>query len=173
MTWTFRNWELEWDTLQLSQQMVTSTCSDLAIGECLVRETRMTLDSRNQQSFPNFKSLDSKLLMLLLENITPWHLQMMEAFGPGDMLVKRVYSIGCTLKKSELLDTVTKNYNLYLKRWSLVKRTSKLKLFQPVFTIAMPWLNQETYTLGAEDSTVCLETDPINTLLSQNWTMFC
>ena len=104
---------------------MTYICLDLVIGEYLAKETRMTLDSRSQLLFPNFKSSVLKSLMLRLENITQWRYAMMEVFGPGDMLAKKGCLIGCTLKKSELLDMVTKNSSSFPNKLNSMAKTSK------------------------------------------------
>jgi hypothetical protein len=63
---------------------------------------------------------------------------MMEAFGHGDMLAKRDSSTGCTLRKSELLDMVTKNHSLLPRKLDILKKTVlKSQKYQQDYTIAM------------------------------------
>ena len=57
-----------------------------------------------------FRDVDLKWWMLPLVNIIQWHLQMMAVYGHGATLERKACSIGCIVKKLELLDMEIKNH---------------------------------------------------------------
>lgn len=91
---------------------------------------------------------------------------MMVKCGHGDMLGRKDFSTGCTLRKSVHLVMVIKSHNSYQKELNSFKRMRLRSIvFLLGYTIAMYLPSRETFTTGVVASTVCSEMAPTLILL--------